>query len=197
MIWDGRPLTSDAAVELETLGLLTQLFAKPLGKEDVVEFLNTSPTVHPQARQLALSLLNRYHEETDPERYYQASWALLRQPYLNRVQYYFALRQAHSAWEKARENGRYQIALGIGQYRTGQYQEAVTTFKKRDNGTPEVLAFLTMAQHRADQHQDAATTLERLRQTMKKPEWVTNAEAQSFLREAEALLHDTAPEPKP
>jgi hypothetical protein len=53
-----------------------------------------------------------------------------------------------------------------------------------------------MAQHRVGQNADAQTTLERLRQTMKQPEWAANAEAQGFLREAEALLRGVARDPK-
>jgi tetratricopeptide (TPR) repeat protein len=196
-VWDARPLTPEIAVEREARGLLEFLFTKPLCKADVLEHLRTSHTITPAAQQLARDLVERYHEETDPERYYQASWALLRRPYLNRVQYDFALRQARTAFERAPENSRYQTALGVAQYRAGQYQEALATLKNRANDTPEVLAFLAMTQHRVGQHPDALTTLEQLRQTMKKPQWATNTEAQGFGREAEALLRGVAPEPKP
>jgi tetratricopeptide (TPR) repeat protein len=195
-IWDTRPWTADAAAEREAVGLLTCLFAKPLCQADVLDYVRTSGTISPQAQQKARELVDRYQEEPDPERYYQASWALLRQPHLNRVQYHFALRQAQTACQRAPEKGPYETALGVAQYRAGQYAEALTTLKKCDHGTPEVLAFLAMAQHRAGRNRDAATTLERLRQTMKKPEWTRNA-AQGFLREAETLLRGTAPEPKP
>jgi WD40 repeat protein/serine/threonine protein kinase len=196
-VFDARPLTPEITAEREALGLLEYLFTKPLCKADVIEHLRHSPTITAPARQLALELVERYHEETDPELYYQSSWALLRQTYLNRVQYDFALRQARTACERAPKNGRYQTALGVAQYRTGQYEAARTTLKQRDNGTPEVLAFLAMAQHRAGQHPDARTTLEQLLQTMNQPEWSRNAEALGFVREAEALLRGPAPEPKP
>jgi hypothetical protein len=195
-VFDARPLTPAILVEREALGLLEFLYAKPLRQADVIEHLKNSPTITPAARQRALALVEGYREEADPERYYQASRALLRQPNLNRIQYHFALRQALTACERAPENGQYQTALGMAQYRAGLYPKALTTLRNRDNGTPEVQAFLAMAQHRAGQHQDAATTLERLRQTMKKPEWTPNPEAQGFLREAEAMLRGVAPEPK-
>jgi WD40 repeat protein len=60
-LWDARPWTPDAAIEREALGLLDFLFAKPLPKADVIAYLRNAPTIRPQARQLALSLADRYH----------------------------------------------------------------------------------------------------------------------------------------
>src|SRR5262249_18064966 len=96
-VWDAQPWTLDAAIEREVLGLLDPLSAKPLRKADVIDYLQNSPTIRPPARQLALSLVDRYHEETDPETYHRESWALVRQPYLNDVQYRFARLQAEHA----------------------------------------------------------------------------------------------------
>jgi tetratricopeptide (TPR) repeat protein len=197
-VFDARPWTPAILAEREALGLIDFLFARPLRQADVIEHLKSSPTISPLARRraLALALVEGYREEADPERYYAASRALLRQPYLNRVQYHIALRQAQTACERAPENGRYQTALGVAQYRTSQYQEALTTLKNRANGTPEVLSFLAMAQHRLGQKEQAQATLEQLRQKMKTPEWASQAEAQGFVREAVALIEGTTPDPK-
>jgi WD40 repeat protein len=191
-VFDARPQTPEITAEREALGLLEFLITRPLRQADVIEHLQRSPTIPLAVRRMALDLVERYREETDPELFFQASWAIVRQPYLNAIQYDFALRQARTACESGREKGRYQTALGVAQYRTGRYQQARTTLKQRDPDTPEVLAFLAMAQHRAGQHQDARTTLEGLRQSMQKPAWATNAEAQGFLREAEALIEGQA-----
>jgi tetratricopeptide (TPR) repeat protein len=191
-VFDARPRTPEILAEREALGLLEFLYARPLRQADVIEHLQKSPTITPAARRVALDLVARYREETDeetdPESFYEASWAIVRQPYLNAIQYDFALRQARTACGLDSENGYYQTALGVAQYRTGRYPQALTTLKKCDHGTPEVLAFLAMAQHRAGQHQDARTTLEQLRQAMQKPARASNAEAQGFLREAETLI---------
>jgi WD40 repeat protein len=199
-LWDGRPWDDGAAAELaaerEASGLLDSLYALPLSQKDVRDYLHTFAPIRPRSRPLALDLVERYREEADPGRYFQASWAVVRQPYFNTFQYRYALRQAQTACERAPENGRYLTALGAAQYRVGEYEDALTTLKKRGNDTPEVLAFLAMAQHRVYQHPDAQTTLEQLRQTMKKTEWATNTEAQGFAREAEALLRGAAPAPK-
>jgi hypothetical protein len=124
-IWDTRPWTAEAAAEREAVGLLTCLFAKPLSQADVLDYLRNSGTIRPQARQKALALVDRYREETDPEKYHQASWALVRQPYLNADQYRFALCQAETACRLGRGQSRYQMTLGIAQYRNGRYAEAL------------------------------------------------------------------------
>ena len=84
-LWDARPWTPEAAIEREALGLLDSLFAKPLRKADVIDYLQNARTIRPRARQPALSLLEGYHEETNPETYHRSSWAVVRQPYLNAV----------------------------------------------------------------------------------------------------------------
>jgi WD40 repeat protein len=116
-LWDTRPWTAEVAVEREAVGLLTFLFARPLSKADVLDYLRNSGTISPRARQKALALVGRYQEERDPERYYQASRALLRQPYLNRVQYDFALRQARTACRLAPDKVQYQITVGEAEAR--------------------------------------------------------------------------------
>ena len=115
-LWDARPWTPEAAIEREALGLLDSLFAMPLRKADVIDYLQNSPTIRPRARQLALSLVDRYHEETDPETYHQASWALVRQPYLNAFQYRFALLQAEHACRLAPDRQEYRVGLGAALY---------------------------------------------------------------------------------
>jgi hypothetical protein len=189
-IWDARTWTPTAAIEREALGLLAYLFAKPLCRSDVIDNLRL-PMVTPPAREMALGLIERYKEETNPERYHQASWAILAQPYLNAFQYGFALRQAETACRLAPENREFRIALGVAQYRAGQLQGALDTLKRApqlDSGRPAILAFLAMAQHRLALYDQARASLEHLRQTMQKAEWLMNAEARAFVHEAEAVL---------
>jgi WD40 repeat protein len=120
-IWDGRPWTPEvafeAALEREALGLLDFLFARPLRKADVLDYLQDSPMLRPQARQLALSLVDRYREETDPEKYHQASQAIVCQLYLNVSQYRFALKQAEAACRLAPDNDSYRRTLDLARAR--------------------------------------------------------------------------------
>jgi WD40 repeat protein len=195
-VWDARPWTPEAAIEHEALSRLDFLFAKPLGKADVLDYLWNSPAIRSQARHLALALVDRYGEETEPEKYHQASWALVRQPYLNALQYAWALRQADTACRLAPESGAYRTTLGAAQYRAGRHEQARDTlaqavqFRPAD---PAALAFLALAQYRLGQHEEARATLGRLRATMTKPEWAQQQEARAFLREAEALVEAGKP----
>jgi hypothetical protein len=109
---------------------LACLHGKPLRKGDVREFLDTSPAINPAVRHLALSLVERYREETDPDRYHQAGWAVVRRPFLNSFQYRFALWQAQTAAQQAPDRGEYQTALGAAQYRAGRYHEALATLTR-------------------------------------------------------------------
>jgi WD40 repeat protein/serine/threonine protein kinase len=146
-IWDARPWTSEAEVEVpverEALGRLDFLFGKPLRKDDVVDYLKNAIDITPKARQTALELVDRYHEETDPEPYWQASNAVVSKPYLNAFQYSFALQQARAACEIAPQHARYQTTLGAAQYRAGDHKQALKTLKKAEQlhaATAAVLA---------------------------------------------------------
>jgi hypothetical protein len=192
-VWDARPWTPDAAIEREALGLLDSLFAKPLRKADVIDYLRNAPTIRPRARDLALSLVDGYHEETNPETYHKASWALVRQPYLNAFQYRFALLQAEHACRLAPDRQEYRLGLGAALYRAGHYREAIETLEKADRlkkDSPAVLAFLALAHHRLGQYALARADLGRLRELMKQPEQARNEEAQGFLPEVEAIEQD-------
>jgi WD40 repeat protein len=165
-LWDARPWTSEEAIEREAVGLLDSLFARPLRKADVIDYLRTAPTIRPRARQLALSLVDGYHEETKPETYHRASWALVRQPCLNAFQYRFARLQAEHACRLTPDRPEYRNGLGAALYRAGRYREAVETLGTADplnKGSPAVLAFLAMAHHQLGQREKARTALARLR----------------------------------
>jgi hypothetical protein len=193
-------LTPGAAAEREALGLLEFLFARPLRRADVVEYLQSSPTISPAARQQALSLVEHYREETAPERFDRAAWSVVRRRHLNAFQYRFALRQAETACRLAPEQGRYRTTLGVAQYRAGQGRDAVATLAQADQrsrGVPANLAFLALAQHRLGQEADARAACARLREAMRRPEWAGDDEARAFLGEAESVLPRPAGAPNP
>jgi hypothetical protein len=192
-LWDARPWTPEAALEREALGLLDFLFAKPLSKADVLEYLRASPTIRPGAQKLAQSLVNLYHEEAEPGRYHRASWAIVRQPYLSALQYRFALHQAETANRLASDQGEYVTTLGTAQYRAGQYRDALATLTKAEQlpqASPANLAFLAMAWHRLGHEDRAHAVLVQLREAARGPMWAQHVEAQGFLKEAEALIID-------
>jgi predicted Zn-dependent protease len=107
-----------------------------------------------------------YHEETKPETYHRASWALVSQPYLNALQYRFALLQAEHARRLAPDRQEYRLGLGAALYRAGRYREAIANLAgaaRRDDDPPARLAFLALARHRIGQPEQARAELARLR----------------------------------
>jgi WD40 repeat protein len=190
-LWDARPWTPEAAIEREALGLLDSLFARPLRKADVIDYLKNALTIRPRARQLALSLVDGYHEETKPEIYHQESWALVRQPYLNAIQYRFALLQAEHACRLAPDRQEYRTGLGAALYRAGRYREAIETLGRADRldeDSPTRLAFLAMAHHRLGQREQARANFDHLHRLLDQPREMKDSEALDLMREAEALI---------
>jgi Flp pilus assembly protein TadD len=187
-------------VEREALGLLEFLFAKPLRRADIREHLRRSPMLRPQAREMALAQVERYREEASPEPYYRAAWTVVRQQYLNAFQYRLALRQAETACELAPGQVRYLRTLGVAQYRNSKQKEALKTLTRADQlakDNPVNLAFLAMTRHQLGEGGQARATLVRLREVMKKPESAANAEAETFLREAAALIEGKPDQDRP
>jgi hypothetical protein len=140
-----------------------------------------------------LKLVERYREETDSERYHQAAWAVVRQPYLYFFQYRFALRQAEAACRQAAQEGKYRLTLGIAQYRAAQYPQALETLGGIEwphEDIPAMLAFRAMTQHRLGQKDGARATLERLQKAVTSPAWRKNDDALTLWREAKAVVTD-------
>jgi WD40 repeat protein len=191
-IWDAQAVS---ALERETVGLLEFLFARPLCRADVLDYLRTSPTIRPEVRQSALARAERHREETQPEAYRLASWGLARQRYLNAFQYDRALRQAETACRLAPEQGAARTTLGMAQYRTGKWAKAADTLKRAEQlnpGDPANLAFLALTLHQLDQKKEAQALLARLRDCLKTAQWAKDETARALLSEAESVIEGTA-----
>jgi WD40 repeat protein/tRNA A-37 threonylcarbamoyl transferase component Bud32 len=192
-LWDARPLSPEVKAEVEAVGLLDTLFAKPLPKSDVRAAIREQRFLSPAARQKALELADRYHEETDPQKYYATAWPVLRHPVANVFVEQTALAQMKAAFAKAPHEDKYQIALAVAHYRLGKFQkehyhEALGLLAKCDPDQPATLAFLAMTQYQLGQKAEAQATLARLRKLLQTPERPKDQESQSFLAEAETLM---------
>jgi WD40 repeat protein/serine/threonine protein kinase len=187
-VWDARPPTPELDAECEARAMLDFLFARPLRRADVRDYLRGPAVLSPPARAQALALAERYPEESDPERLYQASWAVLCRPRLNSEQYGFARDQAEDAWRLRPGQARYQVAFGAAEYRTAHYREALAALPSA--GTPSLagLAFRAMAQQRLGQHEEARATLARLRDVPATREGNEDEEAGLLRAEAESLF---------
>jgi WD40 repeat protein len=190
-VFDARPWTPESPAEREALGLVHFYFARPLCREDVLMYLRHFPVTHPEARDKALALAQRFRESADPQVFHEAAWAIVRQPFSNPFQYGLALKQAETARRLAPAENRYRTTLGLAQYRAGNYAEAVTTLTEADKlqkDVPANLAFLALSHLRLGQEEQAKSALARLQETLKKLDGPAKEEAMAFLREAEAHI---------
>ena len=130
MLWDARPWTPEAAVGARPSACWARSSpgrcARPMSSTTWRTRRRSGP-----GPQLALSLVGRYHEEKNPETYRQASWALVRRPYLNSFQYRFGLLQAEQACRLAPDGKT--IASAWGRPSTAP---ADTTRRSRPWGEP-------------------------------------------------------------
>ncbi len=190
-VWDARPLVPELRAERDALAVLDFLFARPLHRDDVHEYLLGPVAISPSAREKALALVDRYPEEDDAERFYQASWEVLCRPWLNAPQYRFALFQAKAALRICPDQMRYQTALGAAEYRLAHYTEARIKLAQAGELSPAGLVFLAMTQCRLGQYDQAQGILNRLRTASAKREGSKEANLEGLLSELQALL--TAP----
>jgi hypothetical protein len=160
----------------------------------VIAHLRTDATLGESIRTEVLSAAASRKQDTLDLN--DASWVIVKFPGSSRADYDRALRLIGAACRLEPENGSRLNTLGVALYRVGRDAEARATLTRSDllNATtsqgsiPHDLAFLAMAQHRLGRRAEALTSLARLRDTRKKPRWRGDSEAQSFLREAEALI---------
>jgi WD40 repeat protein/predicted Ser/Thr protein kinase len=178
--------------------VVDDFFQKHVFSIDVINALLADTKLNKDIRDAALRIAKARGD--NPYALNQEAWAVVQKPGGAAVACALALRKAESAYRADSDHGPIQTTLGAAQYRTGQFQEAVATLKKADQvnqGVPGDLAFLAMAQHQLGRSDEARATLARLREVLKKPEWVNDAMSQAFLREAEELLKVGAPESRP
>jgi Flp pilus assembly protein TadD len=171
------------------------LFQKKTCCSDVIAVLEADTRLDHAVRGAALRIAKARGD--NPYRLNQEAWAVVQKPGGAADTYALALRKAETACRVDPDHSPIRTTLGAAQYRTGQFQEAVATLTKADQfnqGVPGDLAFLAMAQHQLGRADEAQATLARLREVLKKPEWVNNAASQAFLREAEERLNGKAPE---
>jgi WD40 repeat protein len=63
LMWDARPVTPEAAVEREALGLLDGLFTRSRPREEILQHLRTHPAISEPVRQRALELAPHFRED--------------------------------------------------------------------------------------------------------------------------------------
>jgi hypothetical protein len=190
---DARPVSPEVKAEALAVSRLECLFRKPLPRNEVVAAIERDGILGESARTKALEFAERFQEETDSQKYYAAAWHVLRHPYSNVFICRLALAQMQAACQRAPENDLFRMALGVAQYRQGQFDEqqisvALATLGKCPPDHPTTLAFSAMAQHQLGQQEVARVTFTRLQEVIKEDEWSKDPDAQSFFREAMRLI---------
>jgi dipeptidyl aminopeptidase/acylaminoacyl peptidase len=178
------------------------LFRKPLFRSEVVAHVRADPVLSEPVRQEALALAERWVEY--PEILNRLSRAVAYRTGAERSAYVLALERAELACRLMPFQGPYHTTLGMAQYRLGKYQEALTTLTRADElnqaaqggHAPVDLAFLAMASYQMREKDRAQASLNRLRETMQKPNSAGDEEARGLLKEAEALLDGRALQPE-
>jgi WD40 repeat protein len=195
-LWDARPLTPDVREEREALGLVEFLFATPLPKADVLARIREHRTIGEGVRRSALAFAEGWREGPA---FHDAAWRGVSRQGAAADRYRQALRWAETACRREPDEEGYRTALGLAQYRVGQYREALATLTRADQLHPDVpahLAFLALTCKQLGEAARAREHLARLRKCLTvDATWATDEEAQRFLSEAEAGMEGRGGEP--
>ena len=119
-------LLLDQEAERVVNGLYERLLLRP----EVRASLRADKTLREPMRQRALALVEQIPES--PSRLNDVSWSVARQRDASPEAYRLALRQAEAACRLEPGNGALLNALGVAQFRSGLYGEAVATLTQSD-----------------------------------------------------------------
>jgi hypothetical protein len=186
----------ESLVALEAERVVASLYGEPMFRPEVLASLRTDASLTEPVRRAALALAEQVPEF--PGRLSAASWQVVSRPDAGVAAYGLALRRAEAARRLVPNDLEILNTLGVAQYRLGQDREAVATLSQAERlntalenpPSPAHLAFLALAQHRLGQADQARAALDRLRQSMKRPEQARIELWQAFLREAEVIELD-------
>jgi WD40 repeat protein/serine/threonine protein kinase len=200
-VWDASPVPSEVRGQRELVRTVYSLFDRLVMPEPVMAALQKDATLSDSDRDFALQVARTYSE--DPLPVNNAAWQAVVHD-ASKDEYALALHRAEAANRLAPGTGRILTTLGVAQYRTGQYAQAMATLgesaklnAEQDVPRPADLAFLAMAEYQLGKKPDARESLRRLRELMAQPLWAANAEAKSFLREADELIEGKAGDRQP
>jgi WD40 repeat protein/tRNA A-37 threonylcarbamoyl transferase component Bud32 len=193
-LWNATPVPPEILQRPKAYMLVLSFFAELLLKPDVLERLRTDPAIPDNQRRLALEYAQLYEE--DPSRLNYESWEVARQPGGDAEANRRALRFAEAACRIKPDDGTYLNTLGVAQYRTANFEEALATLtraeqinsKRTDASIFNDLAFLAMVHFQLGHTEEARKYYQRLRQLASKSKLSQNGYKQSILKEADTLL---------
>jgi eukaryotic-like serine/threonine-protein kinase len=196
-IWDGGPLTPERRTRREALGLVRFHVHRARSDTEFRDHIDRDKTVSEEVRAEAQKLaIGLWDEEatTRANVLNKESWGVVELPDRDQAFYREALGKATEA-NRLRPNDADNVnTLGVAQYRTGLFREALSTLTRSNDLhkgiQPSDLAFLAMAQQQLGDSDGAMRTLKRLWALMK-GEVQASGNIRGFLREAEMLILDS------
>ena len=206
-VWDARPWSAERRAARHLAGVISQATVvvhaarqEEFRKDGVAKRIRANQRITEEVRQKALQLVDVTSGPTAQE-LNAMSWNTVQSADATRTEYEKALRQIRAAVESEPEKGYYVNTLGVAQYRVGDYQAALTTLTRSEQlnneafggSSPPDLVFLAMANQQLGNTDEAKQQLQLLRQLILEPRWSKDAELQSFLQEAEALIESEPP----
>jgi WD40 repeat protein len=173
--------------------LVRARFELQLLRESVIAGLKDDKGIADELRAHALVWAERWHE--DPHSLDDKSYELVK-PNHKPEEYELAWRYSEAACRLAPGNGEYQLGLGLASYRSGRYQQALTSLREAERLTaqraggvaPGLYAVMATAHFQLGQKAEARDVLNRARQTLKVAHWTNNEDAIRAVQEAEALI---------
>jgi hypothetical protein len=202
-VWEAWPVPAELWRQRGLVSEVPALFDKLILREEVLAALRKDGGLTEADREFAVRLAQT-HPVASPEQLNEDAWQVVKARAASKDAYALALRRAEAAVRLAPGDGNTLNTLGVAQYRSGRYTDALTTLTKSeklnaewDSSQPSDLAFLAMAQHQRGKKDKAKATLARLRDVLKQALWAKDTEAQGFLHEAEELIEGKPRDHKP
>lgn len=161
---------------------------------DMIEAVRAKPNLSEDVREMAILLARGRGEQTNHLN--SGVWSTVRfgsaEPAVARRMVRQALR-VNEIWPN---NHSFVNTLGVAQYRAGDFEDAIATFRRGMEigksrfpvGHPSDLTFLAMSLAKLGRMEEAKDVLEQVRVLMKIPEFADDTENQSFVREAESVV---------
>jgi hypothetical protein len=189
-VWETSPVPPEHWYRRELARGVYTLFDELLLKDEVAAALRKRASLSEADREFALRLT---HSLCESDRMLNwRAWEVVKLREGSKEACTLALHQAEAGVRLAPKLTHILTTLGVAQYRTGRYADALATLTKsakvnatKQGPNPIDLAFLAMAEHQLGKKEEAQVTLGQLREVMKRG---GTAEAQGFLREAEETL---------
>jgi hypothetical protein len=136
----------ESRVQEQVEELVATIFAWGRLRDEVEEILRKRPGIAAEVRARAFEVLQNWPESSSALN--ERSWSVARDSGRDPSDYLWALRRAEAACRYDPDNGNFLNTLGLAQYRTGQYRQALDTLTRSTtlNGgrQPADLAFLAM-----------------------------------------------------